>query len=140
MGLGKIITKGIGATSLILVARDAHVYGKIKSDEYRKTCDGKACQYYLNNTLLLDKPSKTKSALQNFIFKAELNENIRGFINSAVGYFKGLLGNLIYDVLPLTLGLGALLTKGNLAKGSAIGLGVLAGYSIIKDGFGIGKW
>lgn len=139
---GKYIARGVGAAALYLCARDAHVYGKIQADAHMKTCNAKAAHYYLNNSLTLDKPSTTKRKLQDGIFRYELSENLRGFVNSFLGYFKGLGSSLISDVIPLGLGLTALLAKGRglkLAKASGIGLGVMALYSIIKDGFGIGK-
>ena len=137
---GKYIAKGVGATALYLCARDAHVYGKIRSDENVKTKNAIASHYYLNNTLTLDKPSITKNKLQNGVLRFELSQNIRGFVNSFTGYFKGLGSSLVSDVVPLGLGLAALLSKNrNLAKGSAIGLAALGVLSFFKDGLGIGK-
>lgn len=139
---GKYITRGVGAAALYLVARDAHAYGKIQADADMKTKNAEAAHYYLNNTLTLDKPSITKAKMQDMIYKFELDDNLRGFINSCTGYFKGLGSSLISDTPPLMLGLAALLAKGKgliVAKGSAIGLAAMATYSFIKDGLGIGK-
>ncbi len=139
---GKYITRGLGAAALYLCARDAHVYGKIQADADTKTKNAEAAHYYLNNTLTLNKPSMTKQKLQDGVFKYELDDNLRGFVNSFLGYFKGLGSSLVSDVIPLGLGLTALLAKGKglkLAKASGIGLLGLATYSIIKDGLGIGK-
>lgn len=139
---GKYITRGLGVAALYLCARDAHVYGKIQADADMKTKNAKAAHYYLNNTLTLNKPSTTKQKLQDGVFKYELDDNLRGFINSFLGYFKGLGSSLVSDVIPLGLGLTALLAKGKglkLAKASGLGLCGLAIYSLIKDGLGIGK-
>ena len=139
---GKYLARGVGATALYLVARDAHNFGKIQSDIEKKKKNAKAAQYYLNNTLTVDKPSKTKIDLQNAVYKYELSDQLRGFVNSIIGYFKGLGSMLVNDVVPLGLGLTALLAKKRalpLAKLSAGGLGVYAIYSFFKDGLGIGK-
>ncbi len=136
---GKYLAKGTGAVALYLVARDAHTYGKIQADINMKSKDAKAAQYFLNNTLTVDKPSMSKINLQNWVYKFELSNQLRGFINSAIGYFKGLGTMLTSDIIPLGLGLGALLSKNKLAKGSAIGLLAYGTYSFIKDGLGIGK-
>lgn len=139
---GKYISRGIGAAALYLVARDAHAYGKIQADADMKTKNAEAAHYYLNNTLTLDKPSISKAKMQDALYKYELDDSLRGFVNSCIGYFKGLFSSLISDAPPLVLGLTALLAKGKglaIAKGSAIGLAALATYSFIKDGLGIGK-
>ena len=137
---GKYIARGIGAVTLGLVARDAHYFGKIKADMEMKTKSANAADYYLHNTMDLDKPSKTKSDLQNFVFKYELDNNFRGFVNAGVGYVKGLFSGITHDIVPLALGTTALLAKSKtLFKGSAIGLAAYGVYAIIKDGLGWGK-
>lgn len=137
---GKYIARGVGAAALYLCARDAHTYGKIRSDENVKTKDAIAAHYYMNNSLTLDKPSMTKNNLQNKVLRFELSENIRGFVNSFTGYFKGLGSSLVADVVPLGLGLTALFAKNSkLAKLSAVGLAIAGAFSFVKDGLGIGK-
>lgn len=139
---GKYISRGIGVAALYLAGRDAHALGKIQSEIDMKSKNAKAAQYYLNNTMTLDKPSVSKVNLQNAVYKYELNDNLRGFVNSAIGYFKGLGSMLISDIVPIGLGLTALFAKKKalfLAKGSAIGLGIMALYSFFKDGLGLGK-
>ena len=139
---GKYLARGAGAAALYFIARDAHNFGKIKSDIEVKSKDAKAAQYYLENTMTLDSPSRISSDIANGVYKLELNERLRGFVNSIIGYFKGIGTTLIHDVVPLGLGLTALFAGKRalpLAKGSAIGLGIYGIYTILKDGFGIGK-
>jgi len=137
---GKYIARGVGAAAIYLCARDAHVYGKIKAEENVRTKNAKAAHYYLDNSLSLDKPSMTKSKMQNGVLKWELSHNFRGFVNSFTGYFKGLGASLVSDVIPFGLGLTALLAKNKtIAKASGIGLAALAAFSFVKDGLGIGK-
>ena len=138
MNIGNIIAKGVGAASLYFVARDAHVWGKIKSDEFMVTKNADAAAYYMENTMSIDKPSLTKSKLKEKVFHLELMEPIRGYINSTRGYFRGLFSSLVSNVIPFGLGLSALLTKGRVSKGSAIALGAIGVYTLIRDGLGIG--
>ncbi len=137
---GKYLARGAGAAALYLVARDAHTYGKIQADINRKSKDAKAAQYFLDNTMTVDKPSMTKIKMQNGVYKFELSQQLRGFVNSAIGYFKGIGSMLVSDIIPLGLGLTSLFAKNKtLAKGSAWGLLAYGAYSFIKDGLGIGK-
>ena len=142
INIGKYVAKGVGVATLYLVGRDAHVCGKIKSDEYRKTKDAEAAAYYCFNAATVDKPSTTKIKMQNAIRDYDLDHNVRGFINSAIGYFKGMGSMLISDVVPLGLGLTALFAKGKalpLAKISAGALAVMGAFSFVTDGLGLGK-
>lgn len=137
---GRYIARGIGAVAVGLVARDAHYFGKIKADMEMKTKNANAADYYLNNTLEMDKPSKTKSDMQGGVFRYELDNGFRGFVNAGIGYFKGLFSGIVHDIVPLALGTTALLSKSKtLFKGSAIGLAAYGVYAFLKDGLGWGK-
>ena len=138
--VGKILSRGVGAAAIYFIAKDAHVNGKVQADIDVKTKGAKAAAYFMENTMYMDRPSITKSRMKNWVFRKELGQNIRGFINSFTGYVKGFVRTLGQTVLPLGLGLMALLAKGNtLTKGSAIGLLAIGLFSFVKDGLGIGK-
>ena len=139
MSVGNVISKGVGAAALFFIARDAHVWGKIRADENMKTKNAKAAAYYMNNAMTLDKLSITKSKMQDAVYRFELNENIRGSVNSTHGYIKGFFASMVSNVIPLALGVVALCTKGKASAASAIGLAGLGVYTFIKDGLGYGK-
>ena len=137
---GTILIKGAGLATIGLIARDAHYYGKIKAKSDMITKDSKADQYFYYNTMTSDNPSKTVTNMQNGIYRFHLGNGIRGFFNSGIGYFKGLFSSLTSNVVPFGLGLLALLSKSKkVAKGSIVGLAVIAGYNLIRNGLGIGK-
>lgn len=137
---GKYLARGVGAVAVGLVARDSHLYGKIQADMRMKTKNADASQYYLYNTLGVDKLSKTKVDLQNKVFGFEMDNGFRGFFNAGVGYFQGLFNGLVQDVVPLVLGTTALFAKNkHVVKGSGIALAAYAAVSVVKDGLGLGK-
>ena len=136
--LTKYIAKGVGVAALGVVAYDAHVVGKLQSDVYSKTGDANACMEAFSNTQYLSSPSVTTSKLKRGVFNWEVENNLRHFINSGIGYFKGFGSMLVSSVVPFGLGLGALLGKGKWSKGSAIGLGIYAGIKFFKDVIGFG--
>ena len=130
--LTKYIAKGVGAAALGVVAYDAHVVGKLQSDVYSKTGDANACMEAFSNTQYLSSPSVTTSKLKRGVFNWEVESNLRHFINSGIGYFKGFGSMLVSSVVPFGLGLGALLGKGKWSKGSAIGLGIFGVAKLSK--------
>ncbi len=138
--LTKYIAKGVGVAALGVVAYDAHVVGKLQSDVYSKTGDANACMEAFSNTQYLSSPSVTTSKLKRGVFNWEVENNLRHFINSGIGYFKGFGSMLVSSVVPFGLGLGALLGKGKWSKGSAIGLGIYAGIKFFKDVIGFGHY
>lgn len=140
MNIGNLVAKGVGVASLYIVGRDAHSWAKIKSDERMKTKNAEAAAYYLDNAMTLSKPSKFHSDIKNKFLHWELSENIRGHINATRGYLGGFFSSLVSNVIPFGLGLTALLAKSaKVAKGSAIALGAVALYTVIKQGFGLGN-
>lgn len=136
----KYLPKAIGLGALGVVAYDSHIIGKLQADMYSKSKDADACAETFNNTQYLSSPSMTTSKLKDGVNRFEMESNSRHFVNSAIGYFKGFGSMLIQSVVPLSLGLGALFAKGNWAKGSAIGLGVYAGFKFFKDVLGFGHY
>lgn len=136
----KYLAKGTGLAALAMVAYDSHIIGKIQADVYAKSKDADACMERFSNTQYLSSPSMTTSKMKDAVFKFEMEDNTRHFINSGLGYFKGFGSMLVSSVVPFTLGLGALLGKGKWSKGSAIGLGIYGVIKFFKDGLGFGHY
>lgn len=136
----KYLPKPIALGALGVVAYDSHIVGKLQSDVYSKSKDADACAETFSNTQYLSSPSMTTSKLKDGIHRFEMESNARHFVNSAIGYFKGFGSMLIDSVVPLGLGMGALLGKGSIAKASTIGLGIYAGFKFFKDVMGFGHY
>ena len=136
----KYLTKGAGIAALGITAYDAHILGKIQADTYSKSKDADACMETFSNTQYLSSPSTTTAALKDKVHDLETDSNLRHFVNSGIGYFKGFGSMLIDSVVPLALGIGAVFAKGKLAAGSAIGLGAYACIKFFKDVLGFGHY
>ncbi len=136
----KYLAKAVGATTLGLIAYDSHVIGKLQSDVYAQSRDANVCMDLYETSQRLESPSMIQSKVKDKIYKYSLGSGFLHFINSGIGYFAGFGSMLVDSVVPLGLGLGALLAKNKKAAGtSAAGLGIYALYSLVKDGFGIGN-
>lgn len=134
----KLITKGLGIGALAAVGYESHYVGKLQADLYASEKDANAAAYYLNNDMYLTDMSKISEGIKDKAYEMELDQGWRRFFNSGIGYIKGFNSKLVDNVIPLSLGLGALLTKGMSAKACAGGLGVYAIAKIIKNFFGLG--
>ncbi len=134
----KYIAKGVGIAALGIVARDSHIMAKLQSDVYAQSKDANACLDAFSNTQYLSVPSPTLSEMKKGVFKFETDSNVRHFVNSGIGYFKGFLSTMVNNVIPVGLGLGALLGKNIVSKCCAVGLGLYAGLTFFKDVLGFG--
>ena len=132
------LARGVGLAGLGVVAYDAHYVGKMKSDFFASERDAKTAQYYLNNSNYLDSLSKSKEKVKNWAYNTNLDNTWRRFINEGVGYVYGFTSMLISHVIPLGLGLTALLTKGKTSKISAGALAVYGAVKFVKNFFGLG--
>lgn len=135
---GKFLTKGAGLAALGLVGYDAHYIGKMQADLYASEKDANSAAFYLNNNMYITNMSKIQEGIKEASYNMELDCGWKRFINSGIGYIKGFTSMLISHVVPLGLGLGALLAKGKASKICAGGLGIYAGYEFLKNFFGFG--
>lgn len=134
----KILAKATGVAALGMVAYDANYVGKMQADLYASERDAANTNYYLNNTMYSDSMSKLGSNVKDAAYKMELDQGWRRFFNVGIGYVKGFTSMLINHVVPLGLGLGALLTKGKASKGFALATVAYGLAKGVKNFFGIG--
>lgn len=138
---GKYLARCVGAAAVGLVGYDSHVLGKVQSDVYAKRCDANAVARTYANTMFMNDPSLVQSKVRKSVNNFEMDNNIRTFFNSAIGYVKGFGSMMINEVIPLGLGVGALFAKNKTAaKGCGWGLAAYAAFSFLKNGLGLGHY
>ena len=136
--IGKYIAKGVGITAIGLVAKDAHSVGKIYGDKYATEKDAYYCSDYLNNTLYNPTMSDITDSVKDSALNMEIDQTWRRFFNLGLGYAKGFATMITNEVIPFGLGLGALFTKGPVAKACAGGALLYGAAKFIKNFFGLG--
>ena len=140
---GKYLAKAAGAAAVGMVAYDAHVIGKLRADTYSQSAEANRTASLATNTLYLAEPSTIQTKVKKKLFNLELENNFLNFFNSAAGYFSGLGEMLVSGVVPLGLGLTALLAgakkHGKICKGAGIGLLVYGGIKFVRDILGVGS-
>lgn len=146
MNIAKIGIKSAGILGAGMVLYDAHRRGMYQSHIYADKKDAEAAERYLDNSRVMEKPSSIIAKLKNKMFDWEIKYGLRHFINSGIGYVKGVGEMLLDDVVPLGLSVAAIATKaptktckGIGAKASAIGLGIYGLYTFFKEVCGVGR-
>lgn len=140
---GKYFAKAAGAVAVGLVAYDAHVVGKLKADTYAQSREANRSATVATNMMFLTDPSTVQANVKKRIFNLELENNFLNFFNSAAGYFKGFGEMLVSGVLPLGLGMTALLAStkkhGKICKAAGFGLLAYGGIKFVRDILGVGS-
>ena len=135
----KYIPKAVGVGTLGIIASDAHHIAKYEADTYATRKDADTTMYYLHNSMISNGLSRTEGAIKDAAYHMELDQGWRRFFNLGIGYVKSFTSMLVSNVVPLGLGLTALLTKGlpsKIAAGATVLYGLGKG---IKAFFGIGN-
>lgn len=139
---GKYLAKVAGATAVGMVAYDAHVIGKLKADTYAQTAEANRTATKANDMLYLSEPSVIQSKIKKKLFNIELENNFLNLFNSARGYFSGFGEMLISGVVPVGLGLTALLSgvkkHGKICIAAGIGLATYGCIKLVRDIFRFG--
>ncbi|MCM1265539.1 MAG: hypothetical protein NC200_04995 [Candidatus Gastranaerophilales bacterium] len=141
----KYAIKAAGVAGAGILLYDAHKEGKRIADITARKANSDAALDWFDNTRNLHQPSAVNMKLKDKLFDLELTNNLRGFVNSGIGYVKGFVGMMFSDTVPWALSAAALLTKGpsaahkgTAAKASGIGLGLYALYAFAKNVCGLG--
>lgn len=135
----KIACRTLGAAGICLACVDSHKIAKqfagIGSDYTQERYLERA--YFSSRTT--DKVSPASNALREKTFELRSKNPIP----SIYGKIKGRVQGFMYGManwLPVVIcSAFAILGKNILAKAGAIGLGTIAVYKVLRDGFGLGK-
>jgi hypothetical protein len=136
---GKIICKSIGVAGMIVPLRDAvkisRQYAEIGSEHAQEHHMEKA--YYSSRTL--DKVSYNDDLIREKTFELRSKSPIPSIFGKIGGGFKGFMYGLA-NSLPLVIcSAFAILGKNFLSLAGAIGIGAIAVYKVLREGFGLGK-
>lgn len=157
--IGRYAVKAAGAVGVGILTYDAHKRGVLHGKINKNKHDFQALDYYYENSRNLNTDSHFNSNMKDKLFKWELDNNLRGFVNKGLGYVKGFVGMVTDDVLPWALSIAAIGVKGAkkipaptaanpnatktvMSMGSKVAgtaLGLYTAYAFIKNicGFGV---
>ena len=136
---GKIVCKSLGVAGLVAAGYDA---GKI-SKQFAEIGSDHAQEHYMEkvyySSRTLDKVSYTDNALREKTFELRSKSPFPGIFGKIKGGFQGFMYGLA-NALPLVICSSlAILGKNFLSKAGAIGIGAVAIYKVLREGFGLGK-
>ncbi len=135
----KIACRTIGAAGMGLACYDAVKISK----QFSQIGSDHAQERYLENVYYssrtLDNVSYTTNALREKTFNLRSRSPIPGTYGKIKGGFQGFMYGLANKLPIIICSAFAILGKNFLAKAGAIGVGAIALFKILREGFGLGK-
>ena len=142
MGISNFIAKTVGAGAIFLSVKEAHMFGiagKNKNPQ-AKIAQSLPDEYIKSKELDMGTMPTVVMNLKDRWMNFRLSETITPAIYGVTGYIKGFTNSLINDVIPLSLGIGALAFKRTGGKVCAALLGLGALKMALFDVCGFGKY
>lgn len=135
----KALCKALGGAGLGVAVYDACKISKMYSHIGSEHAEEEYLQdvYYSSRTT--DKISYTDNEISKKAFNIRSKLPLHGLIGKIKGFFKGFMYGLGNHLPLVALSALAIVGKNWLSKAGAIGVGLLAVYKILKEGFGLGK-
>lgn len=139
MNMTKIACRVLGTAGMAAVCYDA---AKI-SKQFSHIGSEHAQEHYLEhayfNARTLDKVSYNSNVLQEKTFELRTKNPFPAIWGKIEGGVKGFMYGLANELPLVVCSSLAILGKNFLAKAGAIGIGAIALYKVLRDGYGTGK-
>ena len=141
LGYGmKYGVRAAGIAGLGICLYDAHKQGLYKANLEVRKGNANAALDWFDNSRNMTQPSQFNSNVKDGLFRWELHNNFRAFVNAGIGYVKGAAQMMFCDLVPLGLSVAAIAAKGASKTSKVVGgaLGLYALYGFGKNILGIG--
>ena len=137
--MAKIVCKTAGAAGMSAVLYDAYARGKKQSARTALNVSADTFESVIADTRTVSTASPTTVAIQKKVADFRMSNPIRPFIGRITGFIKGALNSVTDSVVPVVCSCMALAGKGRWAKAGAWGLLGYGIFTVLKEGFGVGK-
>ncbi len=124
VSIPKVAAQVAGGALLATQLYDTHKTGVMKGRVYAANADAEGLTRNFLNSRQLEAPNLIGDSAKRRWFKSDLDTNIRKPFNYAVGYVKGFVSGLVYNIVPIALGVGAIalgVGAGQKAAGKKVG-------------------
>lgn len=140
MGIvSNIVCKTVGVAGMGAVLYDAFTIGKEQSYRTSQQVSADFFERSIAAQRTQTDESHVTNAMQNKLTDLKLQNPIVPFYGRVKGFFQGMLESLGNNIIPVACASLALLTKGFASKVGAWGVVGCGIYTVLKEGFGIGK-
>ncbi|MBR1776515.1 hypothetical protein IJ750_05535 [bacterium] len=136
---GKIICKTAGVAGVSAVLYDAYATGRHHAMSGGQMQNADTFQYIISAKRTTSDESPVTGALQDKLSDLRMNNPIIPAYGKTKGFIKGTFSSLGNNLVPIIFSSMALAGKNAWAKVGAWGLAAYGLYTVLKEGFGIGK-
>lgn len=134
-----VLCKTAGAAGISAALYDAYSHAKLESKRTSQNMTADYFEHIHAAKRTSTRENHVNTALQNKVADLRMNNPIVPFAGRVGGFVKGALHSLGNNILPVSFAALALGAKGFFAKLGAFGTAGTLIYTLLKEGFGIGK-
>ena len=135
----KIICKTVGIAGMSAAIYDAYTLGSKNSQRTNQMVNADHFEKVHSSTRTLSSESSINSAVQNKIADLRMQNPLFSVFGSAKGFVSGFFNSLGSNIIPISFAALALAGKNIVSKIGAIGVAGYGLFTILHEGFGIGK-
>lgn len=135
----KIICRTLGAAGMGVALYDAIHEAEHTSKECAENESAKYLEKAYFNSRGLDRKSHIDAEIQSKVFEYRMNNPLPSVLGAVKGWGEGLFESLGENLFLVGASALALTAKNFFAKVGAVGIALTACYSILRNGFGVGK-
>lgn len=135
----KIICKTVGIAGMSAAIYDAYTLGSKNSQRTNQMVNADHFEKVHSSTRTLSSESSINSAVQNKIADLRMQNPLFSVFGSAKGFVSGFFNSLGSNIIPISFAALALAGKNIVSKIGAIGVAGCGLFTILHEGFGIGK-
>ena len=137
--IANIICKTVGAAGMSAVIYDAYSVGRHHAVSGAQEENADTFESIVAAKRTTSTESSTSGAIQEKVSNLRMNNPIIPIYGKVKGFTRGVLTSLGDDIVPVIFASLALAAKNGWAKLGAWGVAGCGLYTIVKEGFGIGK-
>lgn len=135
----KIICKTVGIAGMSAVIYDAYTLGNRNSQRTKLMVNADHFEKVHYSTRNLTNESALNRGIQKKVANLRMENPLFSVYGSAKGFIKGFLDSLGNNIIPVTFAALALAGKNTVSKIGAIGVAGYGLFTILHEGFGVGK-
>ena len=137
--IGNFVCKTVGIAGVSAVLYDAFKVGSKQSYRTSQQVTADKFESIVAAQRTNSNESHVSSAIQNKVADLRMSNPVIPFFGRIKGFISGTLDSLGNNFIPVIFSSLAILTKGFTAKLGAWGLVGCGLYTVLKEGFGMGK-
>ena len=137
--IANIACKAVGIGGMSLALYDAYSHAKYSSHRMAQAAQADHFERVYSDTRTLNTESHVNAEMQKKVADLRMSNPLISGGGKIKGFFEGLFHSMGENIIPIAFSALAICTKGLASKIGAFGAIGCGLYTILREGFGVGK-